>query len=96
MCTLEPSESGKEPKIPWVTGCLRERRGPIIPVPMGEDRAAVMASERLAEAGFFVPAIRPPTVPEGGARLRISLSAAHDEPMVDALVAAIHGIKSHP
>ncbi len=69
-----------------------EAQSPIIPVPIGDDASAVAASHRLAEAGFFVPAIRPPTVPEGGARLRISLSAAHEESMVDALVAAMGDI----
>ncbi len=62
---------------------------PIVPVQIGEDAAAVEQSKRLAERGFFVPAIRPPTVPEGTARLRISLSAAHDRTMVEALLDAI-------
>jgi 8-amino-7-oxononanoate synthase len=62
---------------------------PIIPVMVGPDRRAVTLSQQLAEAGFYVPAIRPPTVPEGAARLRISLSAAHDEAMVDALAAEL-------
>lgn len=58
---------------------------PIVPVMMGADQMAVAASAKLREAGFFVPAIRPPTVPEGTARLRVSLSAAHTTEMVDQL-----------
>ena len=67
---------------------------PIVPVTIGSDHAAITASERLAGAGFFVPAIRPPTVPEGTARLRISLSAAHDESMIEELSAAIKNNES--
>ena len=72
-----------------ITADRVEAAVPIIPVLLGSDAAAVEQSRRLAERGFFVPAIRPPTVPEGTARLRISLSAAHDRGMVEALVAAI-------
>ena len=49
---------------------------PIVPVVVGEDRRALALSARLFEAGFLAPAIRPPTVPEGTARLRLSLSAS--------------------
>jgi 8-amino-7-oxononanoate synthase len=62
---------------------------PIIPVVIGGDEQTVAASQRLREAGFYIPAIRPPTVPEGTARLRISLSAAHDDAMVAGLADAI-------
>ncbi len=52
---------------------------PIVPVILGEDRKALSVSERLYEAGFLAPAIRPPTVPEGTARLRLSLSTTMKE-----------------
>ncbi len=59
---------------------------PIVPIPIGSDADAVAASQRLYELGMFVPAIRPPTVPEGQARLRLSLSADHSDEMVDRLL----------
>lgn len=62
---------------------------PIVSWIIGADQQAVEASARLADAGFYVPAIRPPSVAEGTARLRISLSAAHDEKMVDSLARAV-------
>jgi len=62
---------------------------PIIPVVLGEERAALAASEALLERGLLVPAIRPPTVAPGTSRLRIALSAAHTDDQVDALLAAL-------
>ncbi len=62
----------------------------IQPLLIGGNDAAVRLSERLFALGLLVPAIRPPTVPAGTARLRISLSAAHDEAQIDALISALH------
>ena len=59
---------------------------PIQPVILGTPEAALNAQKALFEAGFWVVAIRPPTVPAGSARLRITLSAAHSESQVDALI----------
>jgi 8-amino-7-oxononanoate synthase len=58
---------------------------PIQPVIIGESAWALALSEALMNAGFWVAAIRPPTVPAGSARLRITLSAAHRDQDVDAL-----------
>ena len=58
---------------------------PIVPIIVGESSEALAASARLLRAGFHVPAIRPPTVPRGTARLRVALSAAHDPEAVRAL-----------
>jgi 8-amino-7-oxononanoate synthase len=61
----------------------------VIPVIIGAAEKAVEASHKLREAGFLVPAIRPPTVAKGTARLRISLSAAHSEAQLHGLASAL-------
>ena len=61
----------------------------IIPVMIGESSKAMEISEKLFEMGFFVAAIRPPTVAKGTARLRISLQHGHTKEQIDALVEAI-------
>ncbi len=63
---------------------------PIQPLIVGGNKEALALSEYLQTLGILVPAIRPPTVPVGTARLRISLSAAHTLDDVKKLVAAIH------
>ena len=68
---------------------LLESYTPIQPVMMGGNARALAASAALQERGFLVGAIRPPTVPEGQARLRVTLSALHSERDVDALVSAL-------
>ncbi len=62
---------------------------PIQPVIIGDNKEAIDVSEHLLERGLLVPAIRPPTVPKGTARLRISLSASHTTDEVQQLVDAI-------
>jgi 8-amino-7-oxononanoate synthase len=61
----------------------------IQPLVMGDARRALDASAVLLERGYFAPAIRPPTVPEGTSRLRISLSAAHSDDDIDGLLLAL-------
>jgi 8-amino-7-oxononanoate synthase len=62
---------------------------PIIPIITGEANAAVRLSQQLQRRGLLVPAIRPPTVPEGTARLRISLTAGHTQDDVLRLLTAL-------
>lgn len=62
---------------------------PIQPLLVGDAHAAVALAVRLEQAGFYCPAVRPPTVPQGSARLRISLSAAHTATDVEQLLAAL-------
>jgi len=61
----------------------------IQPVRVGDSARALALGERLLRAGFIVGVTRPPTVPAGSARLRITLSAAHEPAQVDALCAAL-------
>ena len=64
----------------------------IQPLPLGDATLAMAAAGALEEQGFLVGAIRPPTVPAGKARLRITLSAAHEEEHVDRLLDALAGL----
>jgi 8-amino-7-oxononanoate synthase len=73
-------------ELPWR---LLDSRTAIQPVVVGSNAAAVELAEALWARGFWVPAIRPPTVPKGSARLRVSLCAAHSREDVDALVDAL-------
>ena len=73
--------------LPWP---LMRSDTPIQPLLVGGNDAAMALSRALYARGISVPAIRPPTVPQGTARLRISLSAAHDEQDVAKLVSALH------
>jgi 8-amino-7-oxononanoate synthase len=68
----------------------------IQPVLLRTEAAALFASETLLQAGFLVSAIRPPTVPVGTARLRITLSTAHNEADVDRLLAALSTLPRSP
>ena len=66
---------------------------PIVPVVLGEEQAALDASTALLTRGLWVPAIRPPTVAPGTARLRVTVSAAHDEADVARLAAALAEVR---
>jgi len=61
----------------------------IQPIIIGDSQRAVEISKALLNAGFLVSAIRPPTVPQGSARLRVTFSALHEEQHVDRLLDAL-------
>ncbi|EKN6260884.1 8-amino-7-oxononanoate synthase [Yersinia enterocolitica] len=64
----------------------------IQPLLVGDNQQTVALAEQLRAAGLWVTAIRPPTVPPGGARLRITLSAAHESEDIDRLLEVLHGV----
>lgn len=68
---------------------------PIQPVVVGDSARALAVARRLEADGFYVPAIRPPTVPAGRARLRVTLSAQHAEAQLEALLDALAAALAH-
>ena len=73
---------------------LTQPSTPIQPLVVGSAADAVSLSEALRERGILVTAIRPPTVPEGTARLRVTFSAAHTEAQVDRLLEGLESVIS--
>jgi 8-amino-7-oxononanoate synthase len=62
---------------------------PIVPIVIGSESAALAASDALLDSGFLVPAVRPPAVPRGASRLRVTLSSEHSDDEVEQLIAAL-------
>ncbi|MEQ1673849.1 MAG: aminotransferase class I/II-fold pyridoxal phosphate-dependent enzyme, partial [Candidatus Nitrotoga sp.] len=73
--------------LPWK---LLPSDTPVQPLIIGENNAVLELSDALRGQGIWIPAIRPPTVPPGTARLRISLSAAHSTQDVAQLITTLH------
>ncbi|MCC9656546.1 aminotransferase class I/II-fold pyridoxal phosphate-dependent enzyme [Rhodopirellula halodulae] len=65
---------------------------PIVPLIIGDEEETVLASQAIRDNGFFVPAIRPPTVPDGKSRLRVSITAAHRDHDIELLAEIIHRV----
>ena len=65
----------------------------IQPIVIGSNEDALKAAKALDTAGIWVPAIRPPTVPVGSARLRVTLSATHTHQQIDTLIKSLHDIE---
>jgi len=63
--------------------------GPIVPIVLGSEERALAAADALRARGIFVPAIRPPTVPAGTSRLRVTVSAAHEPAEVSRFATAL-------
>jgi 8-amino-7-oxononanoate synthase len=68
---------------------LMDSDTPIQPLLIGDSQQAVRLSQQLLASGFLVSAIRPPTVPQSKARLRITFSALHEPSHVDGLLEAL-------
>jgi 8-amino-7-oxononanoate synthase len=73
---------------------LSPSRTPIQPLVLGDPAAATAASEALLDLGLWVPAIRPPTVPAGTSRLRVTFSASHDDADLVRLIDALGALKA--
>ncbi len=68
-------------------------QSPIIPIILGDSELTLNCSKKLIEEGIFIPAIRPPAVAPGESRLRLTLSAAHEQDDLEAMLLAIKKIK---
>jgi 8-amino-7-oxononanoate synthase len=68
---------------------LPEAQSPIVPIIVGAEEKALAASKLLADEGFHVAAIRPPTVPQGTSRLRLTFTAGHPDAEIERLAALV-------
>lgn len=72
---------------------VRGAAGPIVPVILGSERAALVLAGGLEERGLYAPAIRPPTVPPGTSRLRLTIRADHTQADIDLLLRAMRELR---
>ena len=96
-------EPQRRERLSQLTQCVRQTAqdqgcsligdgiAPIVPIGTASEDSALKISERLMNAGFFIPAIRPPTVAPGTSRLRMSLNVLHSEEVAQAAIQAIIG-----
>lgn len=99
-CTLIQNAHQEREKLRRLSECLSEHldasiplvstQTPIKPILVGESEQTVKISQLIAQEGFWLSAIRPPTVPINSARLRLTLNASHTEEQVQALALAIN------
>ena len=75
---------------------LAESHSPILPLIIGDADECMQFSERLLEKGIFAQGIRPPTVPSGTSRLRITLMATHTDEHIDRAIDAFDQVKNQP
>jgi 8-amino-7-oxononanoate synthase len=80
-------------RVHGVLGLPGQSVSPIVPIILRDEARALAASRELEARGLLVSAIRPPTVPPGTSRLRVTLSATHEDAQVDALISAIAEVR---
>ena len=79
-------------RVRQAVGCAQQTDCPIIPVFLGDESAAIRAGEQLYEKGMLVLPVRPPTVPRGKSRLRVTLSCDHSDEEVEQLIAGLRAV----
>jgi 8-amino-7-oxononanoate synthase len=79
-------------EMPAIFGGGRKVQSAIIPVILGSATAALDGAQSLMEKGYFVPAIRYPTVPKDAARLRVTISASHDPTQINGLCSLLRAL----
>lgn len=93
-CRLQDIKSLLYNQLSSTFGELPVLPAAIIPIIIGDENEALQISARLREAGLLIPAIRYPTVARGSARLRITLSAAHESAHITTLVDELNAIRT--